>query len=168
MMAEKDQTDYTKRPFQLTPVMLDVFEQAKRKKYVVSRRHKLTEAWWHYCALQRMPCVIIRPKRDHATLSMDITHCDFVLSDKHLDAISEVIHESSSSEANITIGLNFCGSSWVILDQAEGLASKMWKITEQARKENRIPVTAHARNHIGKAGTPRIIGSPKPARKSRG
>ena len=81
---------------------------------------------------------------------MDIAICDFVLSEKHLDSISEALGEASKPEADITVSLDFCKSNHVFPEQAEPLAVKLLKITEEARKESKTFLSAQERNTIGK------------------
>ncbi len=168
MRVPRDQMDYTQHPYQLTPVMLEAFEEAKRKKYLIGRWHALVQAWQHYCKTYRLPCIIIHLRGKYTTLTVDIVLCDFVLSEKHLDLIIEAICENSRPEADITVGLDFCKSSNVYTERADSLAVKMLEIIEQARVENKACVTVQERNNIGQASpyVSRVIGNTHPTRAS--
>ncbi|NLX14531.1 MAG: hypothetical protein GXY44_12880 [Phycisphaerales bacterium] len=170
-MAEKERIDWTGRPYRLAGNLLEAFERAKRQKFVVGRRRNLLEAWEKFCLIEEIPCIIVKPRRQHAGVSMDIVHCDFVLNDAYIDPISDAMHEASEPDAEITVGLDFCNSEMVLPDQAETLAAKMWKIVDKARKELSSPVTSQARKRIGKkakAGGSREIANTRPARKGQG
>lgn len=171
IMAEKEQIDWTGRPYRLAGNLLEAFEQARRRKFVVGRRRNLLEAWEKFCLMEGIPCIIVKPRRQHAGVTMDIVHCDFVLTDEYIDPISEAMHEASEPDAEITVGLDFCSSELVLPDQAEALAAKMWKIVDKARKELSNPVSAQARKKIGKrakTGGPREIANTRPLRRSHG
>lgn len=170
-MAQKEQIDWTGRPYRLAGNLLEAFEQARRRKFVVGRRRNLLEAWEKFCSIEEIPCIIVKPRRRHAGVSMDIVHCDFVLTDEYIDPISDAMHEASEPEAEITVGLDFCSSEYVLPDQAEPLAAKMWKIVDKARKTLSNPVTSQSRKRIGKKsklGGPREIANSRSLRKVRG
>ena len=169
-MAEKEKIDWTGRPYRLAGNLLEAFEQARRRKFVVGRRRNLLEAWEKFCSIEEIPCIIVKPRRQHAGVSMDIVHCNFVLTDEYIDPINDAMHEASEPDAEITVGLDFCNSELVLPDQAESLAAKMWKIVDKARKELSIPVTSQARKRIGKkakSGGPREIANSRPPRRAR-
>ncbi len=170
-MAEKEQIDWTGRPYRLAGYLLEAFEQAKRKKFVVGRRRNLLEAWIKFCSIEEIPCIIVKPRRQHAGVSMDIVHCDFMLTEEYMDPISEAMQEASEPDAEISVGLDYCSAELVLPDQAEALAAKMWKIVDKARKELSSPVSVQARKKIGKrakTGGPREIANSRPPRKAHG
>jgi hypothetical protein len=150
-MKEKNvDLDVTKAPYKLADDLLEAYKQAKRSGYVVARRRNLIDAWKKYCELRRLPCVIVKPRRQHATVSMDIVLCDFVLDEKHMDIISEMMHENSDPESDVTVGLDYCSSNYVYFDQAEFVASETLKIAKKAKKGIRRRVTPQGRKKIGR------------------
>lgn len=149
-MVETMNIDWTKKPYKLADDLLDAFRLAEKRGYLVGRRRNLIEAWQMWCKLRRHPCVIVKPRRQHASVFMDVVLCDFLLSEEYITPVQKALQQASEDFADITVGLDFCRSNYVFLDKADALAVKLLKVTSQASEENRSPVTPAARNKIGR------------------
>lgn len=122
-------------PYRLNGEERREFEHAKQRHFLIARgqRANLENAYYEWCALGPQPYVVVRPRRDYATVKADLICCQ--PSEPHLDAAAEaesLLQRESAPGAWISVGTLTC-SDKVPVERAEEVAAMLWAILTAPR-----------------------------------
>ncbi len=123
----------------MTEKQRGLYEKAKRELFVYDRPSIVSNAFFQWCETQGTPYLKITKRRKYADVSCDriTVNCntkDFELTEEELTEVELLLRHKSCEGANMGVGNYNLYSDKVLLEDAEGLAREIYRITTRQKK----------------------------------
>ena len=131
-------------PYRLSASQWKEFAAAKKRGYVVAKKtnadRALLNVWFSWCELHRWPYIKVCPRKDYASVQMDLIAAPYKLDEDQVDRLRPSI-ESARHESRWWLSHTGGCMSYVekaTIDNAHALAEAMLSVGLEAKREHEM------------------------------